>query len=1118
MIGLGLIYAPPGQAAEPNTQGEAEWLIMMYMVADDETLEQSIVGDFNEAEFIGSSADVHIVAQVDRFIGAYDGAGDWTSAKRFYLTADQDFENIGSEELEDLGEVNMADGETLADFMTWAIENYPARKYALIMSDHGMGWPGGFADPDPGGFGADEIILAEGFGDGIWLMELDRALTTVRDQTGIDQLELIGFDVCLMGTLEVFSAVAPHARYAVASQEEEPGVGWAYAAFLERLVNNPAMDGGELGQTIVEAYIDQDLVVQAVPEAGQGDITLAAANLANIPEVFTALDEFANSLSQIDQDLVAEARAYAQPFNSPIAGMVDPNLPSSYIDLGNFVQLIQETSPETADSGAALLSAIQEVVIAEKHGPTRPGATGLTIEFPVFEQYGAADNLGYTTVAQTFTDATQWDEFLAFHHSGGSREGFSRPEEQSEPAAPELPEVPGITSQEDLDLLLQNIQEVIDQGFSGEEALEIMEVELGWPPETVAFLAEQGVFDQTTGRSRAARTVAKPIEMAPITLASEIATPDQPTTIQTEVTGDQIGYVYSFIGRFQPREDILIIEDMDYVFADTNQEVGGITRPVWPEGGFTIDYDWSPTVYAISDGTTSVRALFEPETYGETPTYLVKGLYTFADSGTTRPARISFREGEMTQVFVFSGQGNVGAPRQVTPNPGDTFTVLERGYDLSKDSQDENYTKEGGVLTFGPDKFFIEETPAPSGNYVVGFIAEDLQGRRYEQYEGLFVVGEDTAAVDGFVPYVNETLGFALLHPELWVAEADPAEELVDIAEADTGATVSIGRYSYPEATTPAEADDLAIQDFIKAVEADGELQNLQFVTETAEDYVLGAFDGKIFEFTFDLDGVPFYAAAVVTTPVQDTTYGVTVVVPDEHFDTVIDEVEDTFASFDVLISGVTKEQAGAPPPDFGEELFSDDFSDPTSGLFQDEAEQDWGRGYYAAGGQYAFELKPYAGPIYDYYAEVTLPDQFLLQATASYDGAANNAYGLVFQVLPAETEDGPDQFYTFRISGDGFYTVEKVAAEMATLIDWTATSAIKQEAQAQNVLTVEGNGPSYNLYINGQLVDSFTDTPAEAGQVSYSGGSVGFIVDNYDETAPASFTFDDLKVGTAAQ
>lgn len=1114
-----LIFAPAGSAAEPPRQAEAEWLIMMYQVADDETLEQAILGDFNEAEFIGSSDDVHVVAQVDRFTGGFDGMGDWTSAKRYYLTPDDDFETINSLEVDDIGEVNMADAETLVDFIVWAAENYPARKHALIMSDHGMGWPGGFADPDPGILGADNIPLAEGFGDSIWLMELDDALERARAQAGIDQFELIGFDVCLMGTIEVFSAMAPHARYSVASEEEEPGVGWAYAAFLNEVNSNPSMAGDDLSKAIVEAYIDQDLVVQAFPEAGEGDITLAAVDLSQMSNLHMALDDFTADLAGLDQTSVAEARAYAQAYNSPIVGAVDENLPSSYIDLGHFAQLIEESNPETAASVSALQDAIQSAVIAEKHGPTRPGSTGMTIEFPVAGQYGVLDNLGYTLVAQRFTDATQWDEFLALHHANDRRENFSRPDAQPQPTAEEeLVEIPGITSEDDLEILIEDIQFLLDEGYPADEALEIMEFDYGWPPETVAFLSEQGVFEANSGRSSRSQNkggVAKPIQVAPLTLSAEVATPDEPMLIQTDISGDRLGYVYSFIGRFLPREDILIIEDMDYIFADDSQEIGGVTRPVWPQEGFGLDYDWSPTIFAISDGQTSVRALFEPESYGESPTYQVKGIYTFGDSGATRPARMSFRDGEMTQIFAFSGQGGVGAPRQVTPKAGDTFTVLERGIDFNQDTEEENYAKESGTLTFGDEPFFIEETPAPSGNYVVGIIAEDLDGQRTEQYEGLFVVSEDESAVDGFVPYINEELAFALLYPETWAVEEDAAEGTVSFIDDNSGTVAIINRQSFPEAKTNEEANTLAVQAFIAEVEQDGELENLEFITEAPEDFVLGAFDGKIFEFAFELEGIPFVASVVAASPTPDVTYGVLILAPDETFEATVDDVDSMLVSFDVLLSGISKEQIGAPPPDVDEVIFFDDFSDAASGLIEDETEQEWGRGYYTPTGQYTFELKPDPGAIYDFYLDEILPDTFLLEAVTSYNGADDNAYGLIFQVLPAESESDADRFYTFRITGDGFYTVEKAGDALQPLIDWTYTNAINQGAQTENILTVEGLGDgSYNLYINGRQVNTFTDADPSA----YSGGTFGLIVDNFDSEQPATFIFDDLGVGLPAQ
>ncbi len=77
-------------------------------------------------------------------------------------------------------------------------------------------------------------------GNQLYLNELDAALQTIRERTGMDKFELIGLDACLMGQVEVLSALAPHARYAVVSEETEPALGWAYASFLQALDRTPA--------------------------------------------------------------------------------------------------------------------------------------------------------------------------------------------------------------------------------------------------------------------------------------------------------------------------------------------------------------------------------------------------------------------------------------------------------------------------------------------------------------------------------------------------------------------------------------------------------------------------------------------------------------------------------------------------------------------------------------------------------------------------------------------------------------------------------------------------------------------------------------------------------------
>ena len=168
-----------------------------------------------------------------------------------------------------------------------------------------------------------------------------------------------------MGHLEVLSALSEHARYAVLSQETEPALGWAYASFLRTLQENPGIDGGQLGQLIVSSYIDDDARItddqQRLDLYGRGGgffgaasipsardaasqmargVTLAALDLGQVPALMDSVNQLAYTLQDAEQRGVAKARSYAQSFTS----IFGSDVPASYIDLGNFVQLVQQVS------------------------------------------------------------------------------------------------------------------------------------------------------------------------------------------------------------------------------------------------------------------------------------------------------------------------------------------------------------------------------------------------------------------------------------------------------------------------------------------------------------------------------------------------------------------------------------------------------------------------------------------------------------------------------------------------------------------------------------------------------------------------------------------------------
>lgn len=690
--------------ATPTAEPDDTWLVMLYQNADDEILEKDIVTDLNEAELVGSSEDVTIVAQLDRFDGAFDGDGDWTSARRYLVGQDDDLAAINSEELEDLGEVDSGDWQTLADFAVWAIETHPARKYALILSDHGAGWVGGWNDNAPregSSFTTDDI---------------DRAMRDILERTGVGRLDLIGFDACLMSQVESLAAVTPYARVAVASEEVEPALGWAYRQFLADLVETPAMDAEDLGRAIVESYIVSDaritdddarsalladfgyegpeLSAAEVAESMSSDVTLTATALDAVLPLNAAVNGLAVVLAGADQELVAEARAYSQAFET----VFDEDQPQPYIDLGHFAALLQEALADDEAVVAAagdVLSAIGDAVIAEKHGPARPGATGFTIFFPnsvLFEATAGEDaSPGYTATVSRFSAASLWDDFLRFHYTG----------EEIDPDSADASVLDPIGGAAiDPDLL--------------EEPAKITEA-----------VTAPGAGDS--------------IRIAPVTASDERIGVNDTVTLSTEITGDNVAFVYLYVSYLDEASGSYLTADMEFVGADETKEVDGVFYPDWGEGGVgELEVDWEPTVYFMSNGEQEEFAFFKPQTYGATAeedTYTVRGLYTFTDTGNQREALMTFGgDGLMQSVFAFANEDGTGALREITPTEGDTFTILEEWLDFDRDPDGEFVDYEGGTLTFAGKPFEVVAYEAFPGRYTLGILVEDMDGNQQGEF------------------------------------------------------------------------------------------------------------------------------------------------------------------------------------------------------------------------------------------------------------------------------------------------------------------------------------------------------------------------------------------------
>ena len=171
-------------------------------------------------------------------------------------------ENGGLKPLKDnIGSKPMVEPATLVEFIGYCQTEYPADRNILILWDHGGG--------SISGYGYDELYKNAGSMD---LAELSAAL---READCV--FDWIGFDACLMATLETALVCGDYADYLIASEETEPGTGWFYTGWLTALSENTSVDTVTLSKTLIDDYIST-----STRASSSAQVTLSLVDLAEL--------------------------------------------------------------------------------------------------------------------------------------------------------------------------------------------------------------------------------------------------------------------------------------------------------------------------------------------------------------------------------------------------------------------------------------------------------------------------------------------------------------------------------------------------------------------------------------------------------------------------------------------------------------------------------------------------------------------------------------------------------------------------------------------------------------------------------------------------------------------
>lgn len=265
--------------------------IMVYMVASDLESDYSAASrDINEMLAGMKNAGAGL-----RLLVCAGGAETWHSdyvkpGETSYLKID----GKGAESVYSEKAVCMTEPEALTAFISFCAREYPADRNILILWDHGGG--------ASCGFGKDELFPDS---DSLNMLELYDALK----ESGV-HFDLVGYDACLMGTVETCLSTMGLADYLLCSEELEPTDGWNYTEMLRMLAEDTRTDTKKLCEAVCDSYIGGT-------EPGKMEkITLAAVDLRIFEKLVPdALEKFSRSLRLRIQtgglDLVASARGRA---------------------------------------------------------------------------------------------------------------------------------------------------------------------------------------------------------------------------------------------------------------------------------------------------------------------------------------------------------------------------------------------------------------------------------------------------------------------------------------------------------------------------------------------------------------------------------------------------------------------------------------------------------------------------------------------------------------------------------------------------------------------------------------------------------------------------------------
>jgi len=331
------------QLPQLTPQAEKPRTLLIYMNGSDlESETAAATDDLRELRASGFDEDnLNVVI----FTG---GANRWhtravsnTKCELFEL------KNGNLSQIATVGDYDMGNAGTLASFIKFGLKSYPAAATSLILWDHGGG--------SIAGYGADERFD----NSALTLRELEYAFA----QAGLAQtpLELLGFDACLMATVETAVIAAPYARLLLASESLEPGDGWDYRAVRE--FSDPNATAEAIAISMAESFI---------ASCGTNPTEEIAISVTRTDRAANVMGALGNLAAQASPELINGNFAHLTAARRNTKAFGDSAPDDAFCDMIDIASFANHFAAHYPEASNGVLDALAEAVIFNAYNSDTP--------------------------------------------------------------------------------------------------------------------------------------------------------------------------------------------------------------------------------------------------------------------------------------------------------------------------------------------------------------------------------------------------------------------------------------------------------------------------------------------------------------------------------------------------------------------------------------------------------------------------------------------------------------------------------------------------------------------------------------------------------------------------